>query len=63
MLSFKEAAIEILNSSDTPLSAEEIIDLALEKELVQTEGQTPEATMGAILYLDIKKIKIAPLSK
>jgi len=63
MLSFKEAAIEILNSSDTPLSPKEIIDLALEKELIQTEGLTPEATMGAILYLDINSKKNSPFIK
>jgi hypothetical protein len=55
MVSFKKAAIEILKSAEEPLSAKEITDIALQKGLIDTEGQTPEATMGAQLYIDINK--------
>ena len=54
-LSFKEAAIKILNEADEPLSAKEITLIALEKGLIETSGATPEATMAAQLYTDIKK--------
>jgi len=54
-LSFKEAAIQILNRADEPLSAKEIADLAMESELIETSGATPDATMAAQLYTDINK--------
>lgn len=53
--SFKKAAEAILKELNRPLTKDEICSLALEKGLVQTEGQTPAATMAAQLYIDIKK--------
>lgn len=53
-LSFKDAAQKILKNSDQPLSAKEITEIAIEDGLISTEGKTPEATMAAQLYLDIK---------
>lgn len=52
-LSFKEAAIKILKEADEPLSAKEITDIALNEEMIETSGATPEATMAAQLYTDI----------
>ena len=54
-LSFKEAAIKILKEADEPLSAKEITEIALEEELIDTSGTTPDATMAAQLYVDINK--------
>lgn len=54
-LSFKEAAIKILKDADEPLSAKEITEIALENELIDTSGITPDATMAAQLYTDINK--------
>ena len=54
MLSFKEVAEIILKDSSKPLSANEITELALEQNLLETEGKTPEATMAAQIYSDIK---------
>ncbi len=54
-ISFKEAASRILNEANEPLSAKEITEIALEKDLIETLGATPEATMAAQLYTDIKK--------
>jgi restriction endonuclease Mrr len=54
-LSFKEAAVKILQDADEPLSAKEITEIALEDELIDTSGITPEATMAAQLYTDINK--------
>ena len=57
MVSFKDAALEILKRVDEPLTVKEITDTALQEELIITEGQTPEATMGAQLYNDIRNNK------
>lgn len=54
-LSFKEAAAKILKDADEPLSAKEITEIALNQELIDTLGATPEATMAAQLYTDINK--------
>lgn len=52
-LSFKEAAIKILNEADEPLSAKEITKIALDLDIINSDGVTPEATMAAKLYTDI----------
>ena len=67
MASFLDAAYHILLESSRPMSYEEITELALEQELISTQGATPERTMAAKLYMDIKQrgsgsrfIQIAP---
>lgn len=54
ILSFKKAAKRVLLDAKKPLTAQEITDIALEKELLETDGKTPEATMAANLYMDIR---------
>ncbi len=54
VLSFKKAAKKILENSNKPLPAREIVELALAEGLIKTEGKTPEATMAAQLYMDIR---------
>lgn len=54
-LSFKKAAKKILEELQEPLTAKEITNLSFEKEIIETEGKTPAATMAAILYTDLKK--------
>ena len=56
-LSFKGAAIKILKEAEEPLTAKEITELALDQELIETSGSTPEATMAAQLYTDTGKFK------
>jgi hypothetical protein len=53
-VSFKEAALQILRKAERPLTAKEIVDKAIESGTLQTEGATPDATMGAVLYVDIR---------
>src|SRR3989339_1094309 len=67
MNTFKQTAIEILKKAGTPLHYTEITRLALESGILETEGATPEATMGAQLIMDVKNkadgsdfIKTAP---
>ena len=54
-VSFKEAAAKVLKKAEQPLSAREISQIALEEELIETTGATPDATMAAQLYTDINK--------
>lgn len=50
-----EGARIILSESSEPLSAAQISEQLLSRKLWQTNGKTPEATVGAALYTDIKK--------
>jgi len=54
MTSFKLAAIKILKESKEPLHYDEITKRALDQNLIETTGQTPEATMNAQIAVDIK---------
>ena len=54
-MQFKDAAYEILREAGRPLHYNEITDLALKKVILETAGQTPHATMGALLYTDTLK--------
>lgn len=52
---FIKAAYQILKEKQIPLTAEEITKIALDKKLIKTSGKTPAATMGAKIYVDIKR--------
>lgn len=56
-LTFLNAVEEVLrqHSPGAPLHYHRITEFALEDELIQSDGRTPEATTGAQLYSDIKK--------
>lgn len=54
-LSFIDATFAILNATQKPLHYREIAQLALEQGFVQTDGKTPEATINAVLAVDIKQ--------
>ena len=54
-LSFKDAAERVLREEAGPLTAREIADLALSKGYIETSGATPDATIAAQIYVDIKK--------
>jgi hypothetical protein len=60
---FKEAAYGVLNAAEEPLTAETIVERAQEQGWIETEGKTPEATMAAQLYVDIKNNKQSPFEK
>lgn len=55
LLSFKEAAKQILKEAKEPLTPKEIMEAALEAGLLETQGATPDASMAAQLYVDIQK--------
>lgn len=56
-MTFLEAAASVLAEfgNGGPLHTRDITRIALEKKLVNTIGQTPEASMAAQLYLSVKK--------
>ena len=54
-MNFLEAAYEILKLAGQPLHYAEITQRALQKGILDTKGQTPEATMGSRLYVDTKR--------
>lgn len=60
-LSYKEAALRVLQEVSQPLSAQEITQRAIEQGLINPQGLTPDATMGAQLYTDINRRGVASL--
>jgi len=56
-LTFKHAAYKVLLTEKRPLRIEDITDIALKRGLLRTAGKTPDATMGAQVYTDIKTNK------
>ncbi len=52
--SFKSAAKRVLEEEKRPLSFYDITAIALKKGHLETAGKTPERSMGAQLYTDIK---------
>lgn len=54
-MNFKEAAYHVLGKEKKPLSTKEITQIALKEGLITTDGKTPDATMGAVIYTDIKQ--------
>lgn len=53
MKSFKDIAYQILEEEGKPLHYRTISDIAIKKDMLQTEGKTPWATMNAQLSMDI----------
>jgi len=60
-LTYKEAALRVLREAGQPLSAQEITQQAIEQGLINPQGLTPDATMGAQLYTDINRRGVASL--
>jgi restriction system protein len=54
-MNFLDSAYEILKEAGTPLHYTEVTSRALAANILDTKGQTPEATMGSRLYTDTKR--------
>ncbi len=54
-MNFLEAAFTILKQAQKPLHYTDIAQQALAAGILDTQGQTPEASMGSRLYVDTKK--------
>ena len=53
-MSIRGAAIQVLRDAGQPLTAKQIAERLLKQGLWQTQGKTPDATVAARLYMDIK---------
>ncbi len=65
-LTFKELAQKILEEEKEPLTVEKIWEIAKEKkydQLINSQGKTPERTIGAQLYVDIRDNPNSPFIK
>lgn len=56
-MNFLDAAFEILKQANAPLHYTEIARQAMNRGLLETSGQTPEATMGSRLYVDTNRLE------
>jgi len=56
-MNFKQAAYHVLKDEKRPIPAKEVTQIALRDGLIKTDGKTPDATMGAVIYADIKQKK------
>jgi hypothetical protein len=54
-MTFTEAAYMILKDARKPLHSREIVEIALNKRLLGSNGKTPWSTMWASLYLENKR--------
>ena len=54
-MNVQDAAIQVLKEAGKPLHAKEIAKRIIEAGLWVAKGKTPEATVSARLYSDIKK--------
>ena len=54
-MSFVKAAYKILKLAQEPLTTEEIVSRAINKDLIKTHGKTPVDTMWASLYNENKR--------
>lgn len=52
---FKGVAYEILKEEGKPLHSDKITSIALQKGWLKTAGKTPNATMNALLIVDVNK--------
>ncbi|MCK9522856.1 MAG: HTH domain-containing protein [Proteobacteria bacterium] len=54
-MSVISAAIQVLKKSGSPLHAKDVAERMIAEGLWKTKGKTPAATVGARLYMDIKR--------
>ena len=54
-MNFKKAAYNILKKEKKPLSAKEITQAALKEGLITSHGKTPNMTVSAVIYTNIKQ--------
>ena len=54
-LTLKEAAIKILHDSGEPLHYQEMTKRVLDQELIDSGSKTPDASLNAVLAVDIKR--------
>ena len=56
-MTYMDAAITVLRTARRPMTTRELTEAALRKRLINPSGQTPEATMSAVLYMNCQDVK------
>ncbi|MEB3886203.1 winged helix-turn-helix domain-containing protein [Lyngbya sp. CCY1209] len=54
-MSFADAVIQVLEDFGSPLHYRQITQIAIDNNLIQTNGKSPEATLNAIIAVEIKQ--------
>lgn len=54
-MSFKEAALTLLKRTGRPMTAREIVTMALAEGLLKSAGKTPDASLAGQIYTDIQR--------
>ncbi|XDE60630.1 winged helix-turn-helix domain-containing protein [Arthrospira platensis BEA 1257B] len=54
-MSFADAAIQVLEDVGSPLHYRKIAEIAIARNLIPTNGKSPEATLNAIIAVEIKQ--------
>jgi len=62
-VSFLKAAISILKETGRDMTATEVARIAIERGLVESRGKTPDATLTAQLYVQVRDHPQGPLRK
>jgi hypothetical protein len=52
-----EAALKVLQASSEPMTFQAITDEAMRRKLLDVTSKTPEASMGAQLYMSVKRLR------
>ncbi|MFC2011299.1 winged helix-turn-helix domain-containing protein [Chloroflexota bacterium] len=55
MYSKIEAALIILKEQRKPMTARDMVRIAIEKKMIETKGKTPASTMGADFFNENKR--------
>ena len=62
-MSFLDAAVIVLRASGRSMTAKELVDVAMSRGLITTRGATPDATLAAQLYVQLRLQPDGPLRR
>ena len=51
-MTYRQAAIDILKQTKTPLTTQELLDRMISADLITPHGKTPLATLSSVLYAE-----------
>jgi DNA-directed RNA polymerase delta subunit len=54
-MSYKQAAFHLLEREKRPMTAKEIVAIALHENLIESSGKTPDATLAGQLYTEMQR--------
>jgi hypothetical protein len=62
-MNYREAAEAVLKKSKRPMTTRELTEAAIGKGLLTPRGKTPEASMSAVLYTELRKNPDSPIQR